>query len=234
MKFVDPAFPVFVLAGLMVGETYYSKTLVPRTKALKLEHLGDASIVLHSKDIRRNEGPFVDFSKSEERRRAFHAAIGHLFQSARIGLFAVVIDKQRLQDRSLIPLNPYDVSLSQLLSLACGPPRLPGFNRPTITRVTAESRGRKEDKELQCEFQSFRLNGLSNYGAVDVQNRRAVTVQRRFPERIDFVKKSRGVTGLELADLAAYPIARAVMSKNWTGAATRVIANKLNAWIIFP
>jgi hypothetical protein len=59
-------------------------------------------------------------------------------------------------------------------------------------------------------------------------------VQRRFPERIDFVKKSRGVTGLELADLAAYPIARAVMSKNWTGAATRVIANKLNAWIIFP
>lgn len=234
MQNVDPAFPVFVLAGLLVGEAYYVKTLVPRLKALKQQHLGDKNVVLHSKKIRRGEGAFERFRQDAVARRAFHAAIGDLFSGSRVRLFAVVIDKPGLRDRFVVPVNPYDISLSQLLSVVCGPPRVPGPNRPHITRITAESRGKREDKELQREYNRLRTAGLISYGSEQVQNRRSATVQRLFPPRVDFIRKDMAVAGLELADLAAYPIARAAMSGDWTSQSAQVIARKLRGLIFFP
>jgi hypothetical protein len=234
MAFVDPKFPVFVLLGLLVGETYYAKTLVRRTKELKHRHLGTDEALLHSKEIRRAEGVFAFLRQSEERRDAFYADVNALFLGARIRLFAVVIDKEGLRRRFLTPLNPYHVSLSQLLSIVLGPPRLPGPNRPKVVRIIAESRGRKEDNQLQREFQTLRASGFSSYGATDVQNRKTTTVQRLYPERIDFVKKAKVVTGLELADLAAYPIARATINRNWENPAAQIVAKKLHELIQFP
>ena len=234
MRNVDPTFPVFVLAGMLVGETYYAKTLVPRIKALKQRHLGDKDIILHSKKIRRCEGAFERFKHDTDARDAFHAGIAEVFERSRIRLFAVVIDKPRLRDRFVVPLNPYDVSLSQLLSVVCGPPRLPGAWRPHISRIVAESRGRREDKELQREYQQLRTSGLMSYGSEHVQNRRSTTVQRLFPSRVDFVRKAMAVAGLELADLAAYPIARAAMTGDWSYRSAAVVAKKLRAIIFFP
>jgi hypothetical protein len=231
---VDPAFPVFVLVGLLVGERYYQQTLVPRVKALKRKYFGQDDIILHSSDIRRGRGGFAALRSNQERSNQFNADIGALFTRSRIRLYAVVIHKPSLRSKFLLPLNPYDASLSQLLSVVCGPPRQPGPNRPVISRISAESRGRREDKELQREFQQFRVSGLSNYGAADVQHRKAITVQRAFPQRVDFVRKSLAIAGLELTDLAAYPIARGSISEAWTRADAAVIAAKLRALVRFP
>ena len=234
MVHVDPQFPVFVLVGLLVGEQYYAKTLVPRVKQLKHKHLGNTRAVLHSRDIRRLEGAFRCLRDSEERKRAFYDDLDELVTGLRVRLFAVAIDKRRLQGRFLFPPNPYDVSLSQLLSLTCGPPGTASANRPNVARLIAESRGKREDKELQSEYQRFRRSGLWNYGATNVQDRRAGTVRRVYPERIDFVTKDRGVVGLELADLAAYPIGRAVVSENQDNPAFQVVSRKLKSLVIFP
>jgi len=201
MEHVASDFPVFVLVGLLVGESYYARTLVPRTKQLKRHHLGTTDVPLHSRDIRRFQGPFTFLKTSPERKNAFHKAIGDLFLKSRIRIYAVAIDKKRLREQSLVPLNPYDVSLSQLLSVVCGPPRIVGPSRPSISRIIAESRGRKE--ELQREYQGFRQRGLHSYGSPDVQRRLPTTVQNLFPLRVDFARKSDLVAGLELSDLAA-------------------------------
>ena len=82
MKHVDPNWPVFVLVGLLVGETYYAKTLVPRVKQLKRCHALPLDAVLHSRDIRRWEGPF-GFLKDPVRRQAFYEDLNVLYGSLR-------------------------------------------------------------------------------------------------------------------------------------------------------
>jgi hypothetical protein len=206
----------------------------PRVKALKHKHLGNPRAIFHSRDIRRLDGPFRCLRDSKERKQAFYEDLDELVTGLRVRLFAVAIDKRRLHQRFLFPPNPYDVSLSQLLSLVCGPPGTPAAWRPYVARLTAESRGKREDKELQAEYQRFRRSGLWNYGAAAVQDRRPGTVRRVYPERIDFVTKDRGVVGLELADLAAYPIGRAVVSANLDNPAFQVVSRKLKSLLVFP
>ena len=233
MKHVDPKSPMFVLMGLLVGETYYAKTLVPRVKQFKRDHGLSPNAVLHSHPIRRWEGNF-EFLRDESRRVAFYEDLNELFARSRFRLYAIVIDKRRLLDRFIVHVNPYDVSLSQLLSVVCGPPGLPGPSRPRVGRIIAESRGKREDRELQGVYQDYRRIGLHNYGARDVQSRRPRTVDRLFPPRIRFVRKSRGVAGVELADLAAYPVAWAAAHQNWDNPAYMVVARKLRAVVNFP
>lgn len=230
---VDPKYPVFVLVGLLVGEKYYQQTLVPRVKALKKENGFDRGVVLHSNSIRRHRGDFRELS-DPVRREALYESLNAVFETSRMRLHAVVIDKRRFVGRFVFPPNPYDVSLSQLLSLVCGPPRIVGANRPQVVKIIAESRGRAEDKLLQAEFQRFRQAGLRTYGADGVQSRRSATVERLFPQRIDFVKKTNVVTGLELADLAAYPIGRAHVNGDWTNPACVAVASRLRAFVAFP
>jgi hypothetical protein len=234
MHNVDPRSPVFVLLGLLVGEVYYAKTLVPRVRKLKLRHGLTVDSVLHSRHIRRWEGDFA-FLQDPKLRSAFYEGISGLFRQSRIRLYAVVVDKVRLRDRYLLPMNPYDVSLSQLLSLVCGPPGLPGLWRPNVGRIVAESRGKREDKELQAVYQGFRKKGFDSYGAPDVPSRRPSTVARLFPPRVDFIKKAKVLAGLELADLAAYPIGRAVITGDWSNPSYLVLAEKLRAPVLtFP
>jgi hypothetical protein len=234
MRFVDPDFPIFVLVGLLVGELYYAKTLVPRVKQLKRIHLPDPNAHLHSRDIRRCHGAFKFLQNSQERKQRFYETINQLFLMSRFRIFAVAIDKARLLRHSLLPLNPYDVSLSQLLSLVCGPPRGVVASRPLIRRMIAESRGGREDRQLQHEYQGLRRFGFSSYGSSFVQRRKPTTVQQLFPPRIEFATKAHAVTGLELADLAAYPIARAVLADDWSNPAAAVVARKLKALVQFP
>lgn len=233
MNTIDPNWPIFVIVGLLVGETYYAKTVVPRMKALKKAHGLNPSTPMHSRSIRRWEGEF-SFLQDAPRRNALYEGINALIDGLRVRLYAVVIDKVRLQKRFLVQLNPYDVSMSQLLSVICGPPRIVGANRPMVARIIAESRGKVEDRQLQSEYQNFRRGGLSGYGAKGIQYRRRQTVRRLFPERVEFAKKSKAIAGLELADLLAYPIGRAVISQNWDNRAATVAFSKLKELVVFP
>ena len=233
MNYVDPEFPVFTLVGMLAGEKYYAKSLVPRVRALKRRHGIDARTALHSYDIRRWRGAF-SFLRDRERRQAFYEDLNQLFMGLRIRLYAVTIDKRRLRGSYLLPPNPYDVSLSQLLSIICGSPGMPGVYRPNVKRIIAERRGKVEDKSLQHQYQLFRRVGLSDYGAADVQSRHSRTVRTVFPQRVEFVRKSKVVAGLEIADLAAYPIARAHINQQWDNPAYRAVAHKLRTAVAFP
>lgn len=203
------------------------------SRALKFRHFGTYELILHSYDIRKHLGVFAPL-RDDELRNLFYEDLNRLFLKSRIRLFGVIIDKRRLSAKFLTPVNPYDVSVSQLLSVVCGPPRAIGVNRPIVRRIVAESRGKVEDKQLQSEYQGFRATGLASYGADGVRMRRASTVRRLYPDRIDFVRKKLAVAGLELADLAAYPLARAAVNRNWDNPAAQVMLNKLSSLVEFP
>lgn len=228
---LDPNWPVFVIVGVLVGEKYYQRTLVPRIKDFKKRHDIPLKASLHSKDIRRCENDF-QFLMDPAKKSRFYAEWNELFLSLRIRIYAVVVDKRRLRERFLVPLNPYDVSLSQLLSIICGAGG--PMRKPEITQIIAESRGRVEDKELQAEYQSYRRYGLFNYGSEGVSNREASTVNRVFPGRVDFLRKAAVVAGLELADLAAYPIGRAVVNNDSSNPALAVVKSKLRGLVLSP
>ena len=111
---------------------------------------------------------------------------------------------------------------------------MPSINRPVVSRIVAESRGKKEDKELQGEYQSFQKVGLLSYGSSEIILRKAATVQKVFPQRVDFVKKEKVIAGLELADLVAYPIGKAVVNNDWDNPAYRIVARKIRQFLLFP
>jgi hypothetical protein len=230
---VDPGFPVFGLVGLLVGEKYYQKVFVPRVKSFKAAHSLSPEIALHSRDIRRREGQFF-WLEDTSRKDRFYEATNSLIRELKFRLFAIVIDKARLRDKFVVQVNPYDVSLSQLLSLVCGPPGIPSVYRPSVAKIIAESRGRKEDKQLQREYQGFRGRGLSNYGATEIMSRQAPTMRRVFPDRIDFLRKAEVIAGLELADLLAYPLCRAVVNRDYSNPAYKVASEKLSDLVLFP
>lgn len=232
MVHVDEQYPVFVLMGLLVGEKYYQKTLAPRVKKLKSDFGLDKSTVLHSRDIRKQQGAFT-FLHDQGLRESFYTRINGLFNS-RFRLYAVGIDKAALARKYLVPLNPYDISMSQLLSTVCGGPGDPGVNRPNVTRIMAESRGKMEDKALQAEFQRLKRAGLPNYGAEGVSSRFPTTVSRQFPSRVHFPPKRHAMAGLELADLAAYPVGRAMVNRTWDNDAFLAMKPRMKSLVVFP
>ena len=52
--------------------------------------------------------------------------------------------------------------------------------------------------------------------------------------KIVSVAKSKVVAGLELADLAAYPIGRASLNRDWENPAYRALAPKIRALLGYP
>src|SRR5437867_12378687 len=88
MRHVDPNFPVFVLLGLLVGESYYVKTLVPRIKQLKMRHFGTKEIILHSSDIRKLQGPYA-MLRDADKKIAFYQDLNDLFTRSRFRLYAI-------------------------------------------------------------------------------------------------------------------------------------------------
>jgi hypothetical protein len=175
---VDPQFPVFVLAGVLVGERYCTRSVVPRIQSLKRRHRLGATNVLHSRDIRRCHGPFAYLQDNEERKLALYSDINGLFDGLRFRLVASVIDQRRLLRRFICPVNPYEISISQLLSLTCGAPGTPGPSRPRISQIIAENRGKAPDRLLDAEYSRLRRHGSWNYG-----ERGCLPAKRRFHNR---------------------------------------------------
>jgi hypothetical protein len=58
MEKIDPDFPLFVLALVVVQRTDYAKQIIPALSALKLRYWNHEGINLHSRDIRKAIGAY--------------------------------------------------------------------------------------------------------------------------------------------------------------------------------
>jgi hypothetical protein len=191
----QPQMPeVFLLCGCLFDTQAYSQ-LEGAIRDLKLRHLGRTDLPLVSRQLRKHKGVFA-FLDDDAKRQAFYNDIGALFRDAPFTVLAAAIDKyrywQRYGDGSL---PPYQLALAFLMerTIMCV------SGRDVRVRVIAESRGRREDNELRFEF-----DRLLRQGTVFIPARR---FRRCFLAPLEFRTKKQNVAGLQMADLAAYPLA---------------------------
>ena len=209
MTSINREFPLFGLAFCVFKKTDYIESITPALRRLKFATFGHDMVVLHEHDIRKKENAFAQMSR--EPRETFLTALTQIIADAPFTLVAVVIDKRLLQP-SAAPQNPYHLALlfglERVFSLlaARGQGGCP-------THVIVESRGKREDAELELEFR--RISAGAN------------ALRRALPFRLVMADKRANSEGLQLADMVARPVALSVLRPGQPNRAFEILRTKL-------
>ncbi|MFN0023544.1 MAG: DUF3800 domain-containing protein [Parvularculaceae bacterium] len=207
---ISAGFPVFVLCGCLFRVSDYIHADAPSFSQIKFETFGHDAVVFHSREIRKRLGEFR-ILQDEARRLKFMDDVAAFFRGSRATIVAAAIDKRKLIDLYRTPGDPYEIAL-----LFC----LEGLKlcltdsgaAPTSVMCVFEQRGAKEDAALAAEFGRI-VNGATMLGPL--------------PFRIVFASKLANMPGLQIADLAAYPIARRVIDPSNANPAFDAVQTRL-------
>lgn len=199
LKAIDPQHPVFVLAGGIFEVDYYQNTVVPSINNIKEKFFGNSKIILHSRDIRKQEHqPFLVLRNKEKRER-FYKEWNRLIAGLDFTVLAAIIDKHKLlKQYGRSAENPYHLSLSFLME------RFSMFlrERGSLGKIIIESRTKADNDRLFLAYSKIMLEGSSFIQANEFQTR---------IEKLEFVPKKKNITGTQIADLLAYPIATSIL-----------------------
>jgi len=211
LESINQDFPIFVLAFCIVKKDDYRLQSVPALQQLKMTHFGHDQVILHEHDIRKRKGPFAMLMR-EDRRDAFMGDMNTLIDGMPFTIISCVIQKEAHKAKYIHPQHPYK------LSMEFGLERVVRFlegngQAGKLTHTIVESRGKKEDDDLELEFRRI----------CDGQNYR----QRTFPLDVVFAHKQTNCSGLQLADLVARPIGRHIMAPDQPNRAWDLIEPKL-------
>lgn len=208
---VQEAFPLFVLALVVVEADAYKSGVLPEINALKIKHFGHEGVILHEREIRKSEGPFRALNVPGAR-SAFLEDLSATIERLPFCAIACVIDKREFAARRPHSTSsPYDVALEYGLErVAMETDR---YGVAANCRVLIECRGKKEDAELELVFR--RICDGSNFR------------KRSLPYTPEFIPKSANVAGLQIADLIAKPIGLRVLHPHQKNRAADVAWLKL-------
>lgn len=214
----DPSFPVFVLNCVLVGKADYAERIVPRLQRLKFDFVGHDQLVLHERDIRRQQKDFAFLQVDAAARGRFLDRINDIVANAEMDVIAAVIQKVRLAERYANPWSPYDLALHFCLETLLV--RLQQLGQQgRLVHVVFESRGKREDAEFELSFRRVTAN-QANWGYKQHDFR----IMAWEPV---FVDKKRNSSGLQLADLMARPIGLKVLRPLQENRAFDVLRPKL-------
>lgn len=146
---IDADYPMFVLAFCIFPVDCYVDRVVPLVQRIKFDFFEHDMVVLHEKEIRKAEPPF-ELLLRPDIRAPFMDRIDAIFDE-RFGVVATAIRKHEFRARVGADVSPYDVALEfgiervflQLQSRGA-------TSRRTV--VVFESRGKREDAELEHAF----------------------------------------------------------------------------------
>jgi hypothetical protein len=205
---INQDFPLFGLAFCIFRKSDYTEQVTPALRRLKFATFGHDMVVLHEHDIRKKENAFAMMSR--EPREAFIASLTQIIASAAFTLVAVVIDKRRLAPATTVQ-NPYH------LALLFGLERVFGFlaehhQSEQMTHIVVESRGKREDTELELEFRRI-CEGANE-------------LRRPLPFRLVIADKRTNSEGLQLADMVARPVALSVLRPGQPNRAFEILQAK--------
>lgn len=210
----DRDFPVFALVMFVCDTDHYAQVVVPAVYKLKMDYFGHEGAILHSRDIRKAQGAF-SFLRDEQQRQPFYERINEIMRESEYSLIAGVIRKQVHRERYRMRAdNPYDLALTFAMERLV--PLLEERGQQHC-RIVAEARGKNEDAELQLSFLH-----IVNYGTFYTDADRMRSIQFE----LNFLPKSMNIVGTQLADLAAYPIARYVSDKDKPNPAYDIVRHK--------
>ena len=210
LKRINPQNPIFVLAFCIFDKVQYRQVVVPEVQALKFDFWGHDAVVLRSYDIRNQRNDFRILN-DQALRTTFLERINVVINAMPVTIVAAVIDKRALVQQYAYPADPYSISLAFCME------RLQMFlmergQAAATTHLLVECRGEKEDKDLELAFRRI-CDGANFVG--------------RMPNLdIRFMDKKHNSTGLQVADLVAYPIARHAINAAQDNRAHEVVERK--------
>jgi hypothetical protein len=108
---IDPDFPLFVLAMVVIERDAYRDEVLPKLNAFKLRYWNHEGINLHSRDIRLAQGPFSILLNAQVRQR-FMDEISGLMDTLPFTLFVTAIRKtDHVERHGAEATNPYDLAV---------------------------------------------------------------------------------------------------------------------------
>lgn len=224
---IDSQFPVFALVFCVISKEDYTHSIVPAIQKFKFQYWGHDTATLHEHGIRKEEGDFAFLMADSELRERFLQDLSEILSGMPIQIVASIIDKELLKSLYSDPYNPYEIALlfclERLLDIL-----ISNNQKGKVVHVVFESRGAREDRELELEFLRIcRENKQWGYK----QGQKDFT-QITFEPR--FAKKLSNSTGLQLADLVARPIALKQLRPDQPNRAYETIKPKLVKCKVFP
>jgi hypothetical protein len=225
MVSIDPQYPMFALTFCVMRKDEYVGSIVPEMQRFKFGIWGHDSVILHEHEIRKNVGHFGLLRTDRALRARFFDKLNALIDVAPMTIFASVIDKEKHRAKYANPWNPYEIALhfcmEQLQVM------MNRFEQHSKTvHVVFESRGAKEDAELELEFRRIASNkGHWGHRRHDFS---------RFDFQPVFIPKAANASGLQLADLTARPIALSQLRPDQPNRAFEIIRPKLGGLKCFP
>ena len=229
LELIDKDFPVFALAMFVCDTKYYNYTILPEIAQLKTDYFGHEGVILHSRDIRKAQNYF-GFLTDLNKREIFIKRINALMESLDYKLIVSVIKKQMHKEKyGLVASHPYDLAMKFCLERLL--PLLEEVQQKEIYLI-AESRGKREDHNLELSFLK-----IISQGTEYIDSKRF----KQIDFNLKFVSKKMNITGTQLADLVAYPVARHALNPNKINLSYNVISEKfyigkgkINGLKIFP
>ena len=225
----DKDFPVFALVMMVCDLDQYRDTLVPMVNRLKFDYFGHECVIIHSRDIRKAQNDF-GFLTDPVKRQAFYERINEIMSASGYDLIAAVIKKQEHKAKyGKHASNPYDLALTFAMERLL--PLLEAEGQTEI-HLIAEARGKREDDELRLSFLNIVTYGTDYIPAARFKK---ITFHLRFKPKV------MNVVGTQLADLAAYPIARHIINPAKSSPAYDIVKKRYyvgTGWIhglkVFP
>ena len=205
---IDEKYPVFVLSLCIFHKRHYSEVVVPALEKFKFNYFGHDQVVLHENEIRKRIGVFNIF-KNKEHQGMFINDLADIIEFSNFIIISATIDKLKL--KAGLSTNAYDIALKICID------RLYEFfiekgQESKKTFIVFESRGTKEDSELELEFRRI-CDGRNKHGLI-------------LPFDIIFSDKKVMSSGLQLADLVARPIGLHTLRPDQPNRAFGILKNK--------
>lgn len=218
---IDQSYPIFVLAFCIFEKNHYAADVTPAIVKIKFKYFGHDQVILHENDIRKARGAFKILLNANIR-STFMDDLNSLVEQSKFVLTATAILKDKLNSKYSDPANPYHIAMGlgleriylHLKSLGC---------KTGVTHVLFESRGLKEDKDLELEFRRVCNNNKTS---------------EILPFEIILADKRCNSAGLQITDLIARPIGRKILKPEQQNRAYEIIEKKfrrnskgnLNGW----
>ena len=212
----DRNFPIFTLCGILVPVKKVNE-FKKAIDELKIEFWNTTEVILHSRDIRKCEKNFEILFDDDVKKR-FYARVNEILSVQ--GIYVIVccsVKKEQCIEKYGTDADVYGTALKYVIqrSIFCVDDINPDGG--TID-IIVERRGKREDTTLLNYYNKLRFTGMHHIS----------------PERLaehmgsfGFSKKTENVSGLQVADLIAYPISRYVLNPEKQNQAFDVISSNV-------
>jgi hypothetical protein len=198
---IDPAYPVFVLGGIIIDGVQSRKEIDRSLSQLKKSFFGREDLILHSADIVRARNGFEALS-TRSLRLEFYQALNQVMRELDFQVIACVIRKdEHLALYGTDAIDPYVLSLRILVERFCQEIG----SASDFWIICTERRGPVLDSGLELAWMDVLRNGTPYKRAGEISNRIV---------DLSLKDKRLNVGGLQLADLVISPIGRAAAGKD--------------------